>query len=582
MALYTGIPASPGICIAEAVCFDAEDLPVPERSVESDAIGAEIERFDRAVESAVRDIESEIARFAGSVQLPGLLESHRDMIRDRSLRAAVTARIENESICAEAAVVDVFEVYYERFRQFDSTYLAERVHDLTEIEKKILRKLLGRSEAEAAKFEHPAAVVARNLSPSQTSSFDRSRILGLAIDVGGRTSHSAIVARALRIPAVVGLEDLSRRVRTGETVIIDGHSGIVIVDPTPEELDDYRRRSLLSDAFYRRLHTEVRLAAETIDGYRISLAANIEFPAEIHAALEWGASGVGLYRTEYLYENGEPDEAAHYDAYRAAVRALGRDRELIIRTLDIGADKFHSEALGFTEPNPFLGCRSIRLCLERPELFRAQIRAALRVADEGNVKIMLPMISSLDELRAARALIDSTRDDLVQEGVPLPARVPIGIMVEVPSIALMAERAARHVDFFSIGTNDLVQYCLAVDRVNERVAHLYQPSHPAVLALMKRVIDAGAAAGIPVSICGEMCGEPVFAVLLLGLGLRFFSVSPISIPTVKRVIRRLTMASAYQIASECMACDDAHQSLEILEERVGHLLPDFSTFLTAE
>lgn len=575
MILLKGIPVSPGICISQAVHLGFDDFGVERRSVAPSKVREEIRRFEKAVEQAAGDIDREIERLGAGFQLPGLLESHRDMIRDRGLREAVVSQIERQHASAELAVTLVFRDYLERFRQFGSEYLAERVHDLEEIERKILGKLLGRGEPRTLDYPEPVALVAHSLSPGLTATFDRAKVCGFAIDVGGRTSHTAILARAMRIPAVVGLENVSLRVSTGQCIVIDGYAGVVVVDPDPAQLEYYRRQAQQAEAFDRELHEEVRFPAETLDGYRISLAANIEFPDEIATALEWGATGVGLYRTEFLYENGEPDEDAHLEGYRSAIRALG-GRELVIRTLDAGADKFHAESVGDAEPNPFLGCRSIRLCFQREDLFRAQLRAALRVSLEGPVKLMLPMVSSLEEIRKARAFIESVEQDLVREGVPLRHRVPLGIMVEVPSIALIADRVAKEVDFFSIGTNDLVQYCLAVDRVNERVAHLYQPAHPAILQLVKKVIDAGCERGIPVSICGEMSGEPIYTVLLLGLGLRRFSLSPISIPTIKRVIRQLTMANAYEVAAQCLASDAAEETLAILEQRVRPLLPDFA------
>jgi phosphotransferase system enzyme I (PtsI) len=378
----------------------------------------------------------------------------------------------------------------------------------------------------------------------------------------------------MQIPAVVAVKDLSRVVVGGETVVVDGYNGAVIVDPDEETLEVYRRKAEHSTRFYSALLEEVGWPAETIDGYAISLSANIEFPEEVHAALAWGASGIGLYRTEFLYEHGVPDEDLHLRAYQQALKALA-GRELVIRTLDLGADKFHAEAVGFHEPNPFLGCRSIRLCFERPDLFRSQVRAALRASPLGPVKLMIPMVATLDEVRQARAMIDDIRRELAGEGVAIAPRVPVGIMVEVPSIALLADRVAREVDFFSIGSNDLVQYSLAVDRVNEKVAHLYQPSHPAILRLMKMVIDAGARAGIEVSICGEMCSEPVYTVLLLGLGLRRFSVSPIAIPTVKRVIRQVTMRESMEVAEECLACEREEETRALCARRVRGLLPEF-------
>ena len=575
METRKGIAVSPGISIAEALVLGHEDLRIERRSVEESEVEHEIERLDRALEQAADEIDREIRRMGKEFKIPGqVLESHRDMIRDEVLRKEVVSRIRSRKNSAEYALTLVLRGYYKRFEEIESVYIAERAHDLVDIERKILRNLLGHSSEETKDLDGEVVVIAHSLSPSETASLDREHVKGFAVDVGGRTSHTAILARAMQIPAVVGLEDISHRLSGGEMIILDGYSGRVIVDPDAKTLEAYRRKARHSDEFFRNLHGEIRWPAETLDGYEIFLAANIEFPEEVAAALEWGACSVGLYRTEFLYENGEPDEETHLRNYRQAVQAL-RGRELVIRTLDLGADKFHSESLGYHEPNPFLGCRSIRLCFQREDIFRNQIRAALKVATTGPVKIMLPMVSSLEEIRRARRIIDDVRQDLVEEGVSLDEPVPVGIMVEVPSIAIIADRIAQEVDFFSIGTNDLVQYCLAVDRVNERVAHLYKPAHPAILRLMKAVIDAGSNAGIAVSICGEMCSEPIYTLLLMGLGLRSFSVSPISIPTVKRVIRQTTMADAHEVAAQCLSCEDAQTSQEILEKRARNLLPDF-------
>ena len=575
MEIKKGIPVSPGISIAEAVVLGQEDLRIQRRVIPSSQVDSEIERLDLAVTNAVAEIERAVDSLGGEFKIPGqVLESHRHMIEDPTLRAEVVERIRDHRYSAEYALSLLLQTYYKRFEAIESEYLADRFHDLADIEHRIRRHLLGRPFERAKSFDGEVIIVAHSLSPSQTASLDREQVKGFAIDVGGRTSHTAILARAMQIPAIVGLEDIARTVSGGEQVIIDGYSGQVIIDPDARTLEEYRKKAARSEEFYRRLHGEVRWPAETVDGYQVSLSANIEFPEEVSTALEWGAAGVGLYRTEFLYEQGEPDEETHLRNYRQAVKAL-KGRELVIRTLDAGADKFHSESVGFDEPNPFLGCRSIRLCFRRQDLFRSQLRAALRVATEGPVKIMLPMVSSLEEIRWARSIIDQVRDELIREGVPLGHPVPVGIMVEVPSIAMVADHVAKEVDFFSIGTNDLVQYCLAVDRVNERVAHLYQPTHVAILRLMRTVIDSGRNAGIPVSICGEMCSEPIYTVLLLGLGLRSFSVSPISLPTVKRVIRQITMSDACEVATQCLACEDARSSLDILESRVRDLLPAF-------
>ena len=575
MEIKTGIAVSPGISIAPSIVLRDVDLTITRHTIPAERVEQEIARFDGAVVAVVAKIEHDIEEVGDEFEIARqVLTMHRELVRDRALRKRVVQLIEEEHRSAEYSLSSVIRGYYARLQGTDSEYFSERIHDLTDIERKLLQHLLGKAADEPTSFEGEVNIVAHNLTPSETAALDKSKVKGFAIDVGGRTSHSAIMARALQIPAVVALKDISGAVVGGEAMIIDGHAGIVIIDPDEETLDKYARKSEYSRDFYRSLQEEVQWPAETVDGYEIRIAANIELPEEIEAALEWGARGIGLYRTEFLYEDGTPDEATHLRTYRRAINALG-GRELVLRTLDAGADKFHDEAVGFEEPNPFLGCRSIRLCLEKQELFKDQIRAVLKASPLGPVKLMLPMVSSIDEVLASKLIIGEVQAELERDGVEFRSDIPVGIMVEVPSIAMMSDRVAQEVDFFSIGTNDLVQYCLAVDRVNEAVAHLYQPAHPAILRMIKMVIDAAEAAAIPVSICGEMCSEPVYTVLLIGLGLRNFSVSPISIPTVKRVVRQVTMSEAFTVARECLACDRAIEAQRILEERVRGLLPDF-------
>jgi phosphotransferase system enzyme I (PtsI) len=571
-----GIAVSPGIAIGEAVVLGQEDLRIHRRFVPRGKVREEVERLDRAVKDAVEEINEEIARFGDDLKITRqILESHRDMIADPTLRKEMVDRIRTKLHSAEYALALVLRSYYKRFEEMESEYISERAHDLADIERKLLRLLLGKKLTRDARLGKDTVIVAHTLSPSEAALLDRTRVKGFAIDVGGRTSHTAIMARAMQIPAVVGLEDISRMASGGERMIVDGYTGLIILDPDRKTLEEYRRKASMSEHFYMRLHRETRYPSQTLDGYEISVAANIELPEEVQTALAWGASGIGLYRTEFLYDRTEPDEEKHYLTYVQAIREL-KGKHLVIRTLDAGADKFHGEAVGYNEPNPFLGCRSIRLCFQRPDLFRAQVRAVLRASAHGKVRVMLPMVSNIDELRRARALIQGVERELDDRGIPYDRNIPVGIMVEVPSTALMADVFAREVDFFSIGTNDLIQYCLAVDRVNERVAHLYQPTHPSILRLIQTVIGAGRRHGIEVSICGEMCGEPIYTILLLGLGLRSFSLSPISIPTVKRLIRTVTMRDAAEAAAACLRFQSADQSQEYLQARVKNLLPEFS------
>ena len=574
METIKGIPVSPGISIADAALLRSDNLRIHRRFVGKDDIESEVRRFERAARKAGRDLDIQIEALGEDLMIAAqVLQTHRDMLDDPGLHSDVLTRIRENNFTAAYAVSIVLGEYYDRFEKMESEYLSERSHDIKDIERQLLTRILGKRR-ERRVFRENVTVVAHNLTPSQTASMAKEMVVGFAVDVGGRTSHTAILARAIQVPAVVGLKDISRKVVNGDTLVIDGYTGEVIVNPDKKTLAIYRRKARYSEKFFSQLQEEIGWPAETIDGYEIALSANIELPEEISTALEWGAKGIGLYRTEFLYDQGFPDEELHFKTYRKAVKTL-RGRELVIRTLDAGADKFHEEFVGFAESNPFLGCRSIRLCLQKPDLFLSQVRAALRVSVFGPIKIMLPMISTIEELRTAKEMIAKVREELAAEGVEMAPRVPVGIMVEVPSIALIIDRVADEVDFFSIGTNDLVQYSLAVDRVNEHVAHLYQPSHPGILRLIREVIITSNRADIPVSICGEMCSEPAYILLLMGLGLRHFSLSPIAIPTVKRVIRQVTMKEAVKVADECLDSEQASESEELLAKRVKKLLPDF-------
>ena len=574
METIKGIPVSPGISIAEVALLRSDNLRIHRRFVAPEDVESEVRRFEQAARKARRDLEVQIADLGEELMIAAqVLQTHRDMLNDPGLHSDVISRIRDKQFTAAYASSIVLGEYHDRFEQMESEYLSERSHDIRDIERQLLTRILGKRRKPRV-FQENVTVVAHNLTPSQTASMAKEMVIGFAVDVGGRTSHTAILARALQVPAVVGLKDVSRKVVNGDTMVIDGYTGEVIVNPDKKTLASYRRKARYSEKFYSELQEEISWPAETIDGHEITLSANIELHEEVATALEWGAKGIGLYRTEFLYDQGFPDEELHLKAYRKAVKAL-RGRELVIRTLDAGADKFHEEFVGFEEPNPFLGCRSIRLCLQEQGMFRSQLRAALRVSVYGPVKIMLPMISTIEELRSAKSIIAEVREELEAEGVEMAPRVPVGIMVEVPSIALIIDRVADEVDFFSIGTNDLVQYSLAVDRVNEHVAHLYQPSHPGILRLIGEVIVASNRAGIQVSICGEMCSEPAYVLLLMGLGLRHFSLSPIAIPTVKRIIRQVTMKEAVEVAEQCLGAEQASESEEFLARRTSKLLPDF-------
>lgn len=573
MEILKGIAASPGYAIGRAIVLEREDAPVRERFVPPERVEAEVERFDAAVLKARADIQALQERMRREVGegAAGIFGAHLWVLSDATLREEVLRRVRDNRFSAEYALDRALQKYIKRLRAISDPYLSQRIQDLEDVERRLLNILRGESRPDLGDSVQRAVVVAHSLSPSQTASFDRNRVIGIATDVGGRTAHAAILARDLGIPAVVGLETASVNVGPGEMVIIDGQRGLVVISPDERTLKRYRALEKEHLGYERSLTAESHLPAVTRDGVRISMWGNIEFPEEIPSVVEHGAEGIGLYRTEFLFlsKGRIPTEADHLEAYRAALSFLG-GRPIYIRTADLGADKLTALHPGIPhERNPFLGCRSIRLCQAHPEIFRTQLRAILKVAGEGDVKCMLPMITTLEELRWAKSQLEDVRRELAREGFVCPGGPQVGAMIEVPAAALMVDSIAREVAFLSLGTNDLIQYTLAVDRTNEHVAHLFTPAEPSVLKLIKCVIDAGERHNIPVSMCGEMAGDPAFVYLLIGMGLRIFSVAPAQVPQIKRLIRSISAAEARQFADSVLACESRDEVLAMLERSPG-------------
>ena len=575
MEIKKGIAASPGIAIAPAFVLDAEGVRIPQRTISAEEVPHETERLEIGLETAKQDIET--TRRAVSVKLGSdyadIFAVHKKMLDDHRLKEQIIAFIRDKNCSAEYAVSRTMRGYARLFRGITDHYLAQRVADIDDVEQRLLRALLGEKREELSHLAEKVILVAHDLAPSQTAVLDREKVVGFATDAGGRTSHTAIVARAFQIPAVVGLGDMVSDITGGDIVIVDGQRGIVIINPDEPTLENYRQREKSIHLFEAKLLTELKdLPAVTLDGRGIELLANIEFPSEVSLCLQHGADGIGLYRTEFLYvgTTEPPTEEDHFRAYSRAVQELGGKR-LVIRTLDLGADKFES---GAPERNPFLGCRSIRFCLRHISLFKTQIRAILRASALGNVQMMFPLITTVEELRQAKEIVSEVMGELRREGLPFNEKIPTGIMIEVPSAAIMSDVLAAEVDFFSIGTNDLIQYTLAVDRGNETVAHLFSPAHPAILRLLRMVITAAAQTGIRVAMCGEMSGEVPFVALLLGLGLRELSVSPAVISDVKKVIRSITYEEAKAIAEKAASFTKADETLEFLKRYTSEILPE--------
>jgi phosphotransferase system enzyme I (PtsI) len=580
MEIRRGIPASPGVAIGPAFVLEAEDIVIPRRFIRPEEVASEVERFHRALDVAEQEIRSfrdRVSREIGG-ETGGIFDAHLRLLRDPALLTGVEELIREKNFTPEHSVSRVFNHYARRFQEMEEVYLRERISDLRDIERRLLRSLVGEKREELRSLRDPVVLVARDLTPSQTADLDRSRILGFATDGGGQTSHTAIVARALQMPAVVGLHTVTADVAGGDLLIIDGTRGLVIIGPDEEMLEEYRRRQVSQRQHEEALTAEIhRVPGVTKDGVAVRLLANIEFPEEIPVSLAYGAEGIGLYRTEFLYlaQMRAPTEEEHFAVYLKALKLL-EGRPLVIRTLDLGADKLPPEAGGFHERNPILGCRSLRLCFHNMHLFRTQLRAILRASVFGNLAILFPMVATVEELRQAKMVVSELMDELDRQGIAYNRDVRMGAMVEVPAAALTADVLAGEADFLSIGTNDLIQFTLAVDRGNETVAPLYNPAHPAVLKWVKMVLEAGAASGVEVTMCGEMSGDVQFTLLLLGLGLRIFSVAPALVPEVKRVVRAATLPEAEEVARTALALTDSAQTLTYLAEATRRVAPDVS------
>jgi phosphotransferase system enzyme I (PtsI) len=577
MEIKKGIGVSPGVVISTAVVLDAEDVLIPKRNIDPTEVPAETQRLGNAIAESVVELTKlrDSTTAEHGKQIGQIFDFHLGVLRDRTLTNQINAEIAQNFTTAEYAVSVVMRRQANRFLQMSNTYLSERVKDVQDLEKRLLRSLVGHRRQDLAHLDQDVVVIAHDLLPSQTAALDRVHVRGFACDVGGATSHTSIVARAMGIPAIVGLGNITGVVSGGDTVIIDGTRGVVIINPDADQLIEYREFERKRSKHEVELSLLRDLPAETTDGHSISMQANIEFPGDIDDALRRGAQGIGLYRTEFLFlsNDHEPSEDEHYAAYAEALRRL-EGRPLVLRTLDLGADKYTEKMAQSPERNPFLGERSIRMCLHDIPMFKRQLRAIMRASVLGDLRIMFPMISTLMELRQAKMVLNDVMEEMEDEGIPFRREIPIGIMVEVPAAALMANQFAKEVNFFSIGTNDLVQYTLAVDRTNEKVAGLFCPAHPAVLGLIRDVIRAGVRAGIGVSVCGEMAGEPLYTLLLLGLGLTTFSMNGPDVPEVKKIIRSTSTEHARNVARRVMTFDSERQVMHFLREETRKIVPE--------
>jgi len=577
MEIKKGIAVSPGISIAESLIIDSEDYRIPRRTIKPSQRMLEIQRTRNAFKDAIGELtnlESKEARAEGG-KIKDIFAVHLRFLHDRSLRKKITDFIHYDLVTAEYAVSTVLREIAAHFAKVKDAYISERAADIYDIERRLLKQMLGKKREDVEHLKKEVVIVARELSPTQTAGFDRKYVKGIASDAGGRTSHAAIVARSLGIPAVVALEDLTEYTSGGDTVIVDGNRGIVIVNPDDQTIRQYEEYSKEFTELEHRLDAIRQKPAVTRDGTEITLLGNIEFPNEAEIVLEKGGAGIGLYRTEFLYLNAEsePTEQDHYEAYAETIRVVA-DRPVVIRTLDLGADKYTQRKRFAPEPNPFLGLRSIRFCLQNLTMFKKQLRAILRASVLGQVKIMFPLITHRQELMQAKMILRDVMEDLDEESIPYNRDIQIGIMIETPSAALTAYSLAADVDFFSIGTNDLTQYTLAVDRGNELVSTLYSPADPAVLRLIRNVIQDAHKAQIDLSVCGEMASEPEYIMLLLGMGVRTISIASPLIPEIKQIIRSVTMEYCNKVARKVLSMDSERQISAYLRNAARKILPE--------
>ncbi len=574
---FRGIPVSAGVCRGKIVVLDRARPDIVQRQLTDEDLPREIKRLEAALvqtRTQITEIQRKVMAAMGA-QEGSIFDAHLLALEDRTLLDEVIRMIQEQRVNAEHAFHTIAERYAASLAAVEDDYLRERAADMRDVAGRVLNNLLGlEPEAELRYLNEPCIIISHDLTPCNTAQLDRRMVLGFATDVGSKTSHTAIMARSMRIPAVVGLKDASRQLATGQSVLLDGHNGLLIVSPSDQTLGEYGQFMLKQATWRQRLHDLLAEPSITLDGHRVPLHANIEQAADVEQVTANGAEGVGLFRTEYLFLKRDrlPDEEQQYQSYREAAAIL-KPRPVVIRTLDAGGDKFLAHMQMPTELNPFLGWRAIRISLQERDIFRAQLRAILRASAEGNVQVMYPMISGLDELKQANALLEEYKAELRRERVPFDEHLQVGAMIETPSAAVVADSLAKRVNFFSIGTNDLIQYSLAVDRMNAKIAHLYEPTHPAIIRLIKTTVDAAHQQGIRVSVCGEMGGDPVLTPLLLGLGVDELSAAPVLVPSVKFLIRRLKMSEARELAAFALNCESAEAILAGCQELTRQIAP---------
>ena len=569
METIKGISASPGVYIGKVFLYYEENMNIPKYQIEKREVEQEYSRFLDAVEKARNEIETikEIADKSMGEKEIILLDSHILMLSDPEFMTQISNALKQDLINVEWALFDVIENIIKKLKSSENDYFNERASDLKDVSKRVLNNLMFMDRLNLSNLEHKYIIAAHDLLPSDAITMDKKKVKGLILDAGGKTSHTAIIARSFEIPAVVGLSDITKRVKNGENVIVDGDSGVVVIDPDEQTMSEYRERIEQIKETDLQLKPYFKKEAVTTDGKKIIIKANIEVPEEIHSVMSHGSDGIGLFRSEFLLLQSEyhKDEEKQFEVYKTVLTEM-KGKPVTIRTLDIGGDKTLPGFEEHKEKNPLLGWRGIRFCLTNNTTFKRQLRALYRASIYGDLRIMFPMISGAEELEIVLGLIEEVKTDLRKENIEFADKTPLGIMIEVPSAVLSADFLAKKVDFFSIGTNDLIQYAIAIDRGNEKIAYLYQPSHPAIIRLIKMTCEAGKNAGIPVGICGEMGGDPLATVVLLGLGIDEMSMSVSSIPVVKKIIRSVSVKEAEDLVSEIMKIGSGTEIIKYIEK----------------
>lgn len=577
MDILRGIAVGPGVAIGEAVVLDAEDYRIPFRTVAPEKVSGELEKLSAAFDTAREELEtqSEWLDAHWGKDAASVFAWHIGVLNDERLRQSIETLINEKHAAAAYATSTVMRNYQRRFLQMSDPLLVERIRDVRDIERRLLRNVLGEEREDLAHLTTSAILIAHDLTPTQATQLAETKVVGVALDTGASASHTAILLRSWGRPAVIGINDVATRVSGGDIVVIDGTNQLVIVNPNEATLDEYRGH----EASYIRLTGELDelrdLPAETKDGVRSMLMSNIEFPREAKVTLQKGSDGIGLYRTEFLFltPGSDPSEEEQCEAYLTAIRGA-EGRPVTIRTFDLGADKYTQEKNYEQERNPMLGLRSLRYSLQHLDMFKVQLRAILRASTAGDVRLMFPLICSLMEFRQAKMTLYDAMEDLEEQGIEFNRDIPVGMMLETPAAAIQAKEFCREAAFISIGTNDLIQYLLAVDRGNERVSRFYNPSHPSVLRALRDVVRACTRAGVECSLCGEMAGQPLYTMFLLGIGLRNLSMAPANIPEVKKLIRLVTMEQAQRVARRALGFDTDRQVSNYLRDKTKKVLPE--------